>query len=226
MRIIFLLVFLFAVQMATAQVDEEKTRVKAPEGLRGGGGGGAIPATETETTSFLKLSGNHSLSKKTSVFANIPREYELGEKEEKPFSMKQDNDLKTYVYEDFTPKAFQEKEIRDEYRKDQYLGNFLTTGTFVELYCRDHEYVDGDRVKISVNGKVIHANVFLDGTYTPVLVKLNTGPNTIEFEALNMGTSGPNTAELKVYDEKGRVVTNAEWNLVTGRRASLVVVKQ
>lgn len=118
-----------------------------------------------------------------------------------------------------------DREIKESYKEDQYLGDFSTTGKFVELYCRDHEYVDGDKVKIYVNGKAIQ-NVTLGAGYTPVLVKLESGFNNIEFEALNQGSSGPNTAELKVLDEEGKLVATKEWNLLTGAKASLIVAKK
>lgn len=118
-----------------------------------------------------------------------------------------------------------DREIKDSYKEDQYLGDFETTGKFVELYCRDHEYVDGDKVRIYVNGNEIQ-RVTLGAGYTPVLVKLEGGFNNIEFEALNQGSSGPNTAELKVLDEEGKLVATKEWNLLTGAKASLIVAKK
>lgn len=119
-----------------------------------------------------------------------------------------------------------DREAKDEYKVDQYLGDFKTLGKFVELYCRDHEYVDGDKVKIIVNGEVVEASVSLHSGFYPVLVTLREGFNTIEFEALNQGTSGPNTAELRVLDEQGAQMIKKEWNLLTGAKASLIVVKQ
>ncbi|WBL27197.1 hypothetical protein [Zunongwangia sp. HGR-M22] len=119
-----------------------------------------------------------------------------------------------------------DKEAKAEYRKDQYLGDVKTEGKFVELYCRDHQYVDGDRVKITVNGEVIYKNFLLTGGYKPILVTLQSGFNTIEFEALNQGTSGPNTAQLKVFGEDGKQLVGQEWNLLTGAKASLMVIKQ
>lgn len=118
-----------------------------------------------------------------------------------------------------------DREIKDKYKEDQYLGDFKTKGKFVELYCRDHEYVDGDKVKIYINGEAIQS-VTLGAGYHPILVELESGFNNIEFEALNQGSSGPNTAELKVLDEDGKLVATKEWNLLTGAKASLVVVKQ
>lgn len=118
-----------------------------------------------------------------------------------------------------------DKAAKEEYRNDQSLGNVITSGKFVEVYCRDHEYVDGDRVKIIVNGQVVNENMPLQGSFTPVLVNLQDGFNSIEFVALNQGTSGPNTAELRVLSEKGEQLAKKEWNLLTGAKAQLIVVK-
>lgn len=118
-----------------------------------------------------------------------------------------------------------DRDIKNSYKEDQYLGDFTTGGKFVELYARDHEYVDGDKVRIIVNGVEIQS-ITLGGGYHPILVKLESGFNNIEFEALNQGTSGPNTAELKVLDEDGKLVTTKVWNLLTGAKASLIVVKK
>ncbi|MGY5849423.1 hypothetical protein [Salegentibacter sp. F14] len=118
-----------------------------------------------------------------------------------------------------------DREIKNAHKENQYLGDFTTGGKFVELYARDHEYVDGDKVRVIVNGVEIQ-RITLGGGYLPILVKLESGFNNIEFEALNQGTSGPNTAELKVLDEEGKLVTTKVWNLLTGAKASLIVVKK
>lgn len=204
-----------------AQIDKPMGPVKAPGELM-------APKTGSNSSSYLKREGSHSLSSKKGIFSSEKESVKLGEKEEKTFSMRTDeNGLQTFKGKDFTPKAFTtDKKALEEFRRDQYLGDFKTTGVFVELYCRDHEYVDGDRVRISVNGKVVAESITLQGSFTPILVKLDSGLNNIEFEALNQGTSGPNTAELRVYDDQGREVTRKEWNLLTGAKANLVVVKQ
>ena len=48
-----------------------------------------------------------------------------------------------------------EKKGSKKHYGDQYLGDVKTTSKFVGIVCRDHEYVDGDRVKIYLNGEVI-----------------------------------------------------------------------
>ncbi len=119
-----------------------------------------------------------------------------------------------------------DNQARAEYRNDQYLGEFNTDGRFLEIYCRDHEYVDGDKVRVSVNGQIVQPSITLGSAYRPILVSLKKGRNDIEFEALNQGSSGPNTAELKVLGEDGQVITANRWNLLTGAKAKVVVVKQ
>ena len=55
---------------------------------------------------------------------------------------------------------------------------------------------------------------------------VDDGSSPEEFEALNQGSSGPNTAELHVYDDKGLIISAKEWNLLTGRRAIITVIKE
>jgi len=119
----------------------------------------------------------------------------------------------------------EDNEIKEEFRMDQSLGNVVTEGNFVEVYCRDHQYIDGDKVQIFVNGELVAASVSLRAGFTPILVTLQDGFNSIEFVALNQGSSGPNTAELRVLSEKGDQLAVKEWNLLTGAKAELIVVK-
>ncbi|APG59576.1 hypothetical protein [Christiangramia salexigens] len=118
-----------------------------------------------------------------------------------------------------------DKEAREEFKHDQSLGNVVTQGKFVEVYCRDHEYVDGDKVQIIINGQLVVSSITLGAGFQPVLVNLQDGFNSIEFVALNQGSSGPNTAELRVISEKGEQIAKKEWNLLTGAKAQLIVVK-
>ena len=119
----------------------------------------------------------------------------------------------------------EDNEVKEEYKMDQSLGSVVTQGKFVEVYCRDHQYIDGDKVQIFVNGELIAASVSLNAGFTPILVTLQDGFNSIEFVALNQGSSGPNTAELRVLSEKGEHLAKKEWNLLTGAKAELIVVK-
>ncbi|MEN1783838.1 MAG: hypothetical protein AAGF77_01755 [Bacteroidota bacterium] len=119
-----------------------------------------------------------------------------------------------------------EKQGSNKFYGDQYLGDFKTNAKFIGIVARDHEYVDGDRVKIYVNGEVVEFNLILSGSYKGINVDLIDGFNRLDFVALNQGSSGPNTAQVVVTDEAGNVLHNNRWNLSTGSKASLIVVKE
>jgi len=109
---------------------------------------------------------------------------------------------------------------------DTYLGDVKTGGKVVKIVCRDHEYVDGDRVRVYWNDEIIEYNILLTSSFRVIEIELADGFNKIDFEALNQGTSGPNTAEFRVFDENGVVLSGSQWNLTTGVKGTLIVVKE
>jgi hypothetical protein len=113
-----------------------------------------------------------------------------------------------------------------QYFPDQYLGDIKSEGKFIGIVCRDHEYVDGDRVKIWVNEVVVEHNLLLTAGFKGINVDLQSGFNKIEFEALNHGSSAPNTAQVNVYDDKGNLMYSNKWLLSSGSKASLIVTKE
>lgn len=123
-------------------------------------------------------------------------------------------------------KFSEDSKNRSKYMRDYYLGDLTTTSGTIVIKCRDHEYVDGDRVKIMVGNAVIHPNLTLKGDFYVVDVDLKDGFNTISFTALNEGSSSPNTAQLKIYDEDGKLLTSKNWNITTGYKANLVILKE
>ncbi len=128
---------------------------------------------------------------------------------------------------DKAPKAFtKDKEPSPEFGKDQYLGEVKTGTQFVSVQYRDHEYVDGDMIRVYVNGDIVQSSIYLGGSFSGFTLRLDEGINKVEFEALNQGASGPNTAELHVYDDNGFIISAKEWNLLTGSRAIIMVVKE
>ncbi len=122
-------------------------------------------------------------------------------------------------------KKWKDKDIKDAYKHDQYLGDFKTKGSFVSIECRDHEYVDGDKVRVLVNGEVVESVITLASWFKGINVDLKPGFNQIEFVALNQGASGPNTAQFRVFDAAGLLITSQEWNLTKGAKASIIVVR-
>ena len=112
------------------------------------------------------------------------------------------------------------------YRKNQDLGAFRTKSISAKVLYRDAQYVDGDVIRVYLNDKVIQTEVTLEGEFKGFEITLQTGFNKIDFEALNQGTSGPNTAEFQVYDDKGKLISASEWNLGTGFKATIVLTKE
>ena len=132
-------------------------------------------------------------------------------------------DLKTNE----APKYFtKDKKIAEEFGRDQYLGELRTGSLNVTIMYRDHEYVDGDRVRIYVNGDIVKSNVYLSAGFNGFTFLLQPGFNKVEFQALNQGSSGPNTAELRIFNDEGDVISANQWNLTTGRKAMVTIIKE
>ena len=112
-----------------------------------------------------------------------------------------------------------------KYSQDYYLGDIATKSKVIRLICRDHEYEDGDRIKLILNKAIIHPNIVLRNSGYVIDIDLEQGLNTVEFYALNEGTSSPNTAELKVIDENGIVIGSVQWLLTTGYKARRIVLR-
>lgn len=155
-----------------------------------------------------------------------PNNSDLGKEKEKEIDLQNGDGLMEYS-SNKTPKYFtNDKEIKPEYGKDQYLGDFKTTAKTATFMYRDHQFVDGDMIRIYVNGEIAIPRARLEGSFRGFDVPLQSGFNKIDFEALNQGSSGPNTAQLNIYDEKGNLLASYEWNLLTGNKATAILVKQ
>lgn len=143
------------------------------------------------------------------------------------FSMFDDSTLRDpgEIFDQKWNKKAVEQGFKMETMEDQFLGNFAITGLKANIRCRDHEYPDGDRVRVFVNGVVFIVDLLLTGNYKSFAVPLVEGINKIEFVALNQGESGPNTAQFEVYDDNGVLVSSKKWNLLTGVTASIILIK-
>lgn len=203
--------------MVFAQVnDKEKKSIRIA----------AEPSKKKKDSALIKVKVAPILKKedkKNSGDAKKAEKKFVFKESKKPFSMIDNDGLKS-------PSEIYEKRWNKEAVKggiirtmsDQFLGEHNVDTKFVNIVCRDHEYPDGDRVKIMLNGYIVKANLLLTGSYRRVEVNLADGKNTIDIIALNQGESGPNTAEFVVYDDKGKVISSKEWNLLTGVKATII----
>lgn len=215
MKKIFLLIsLLFFAGNMFSQIDKSG-ETKTAEGLR-------VPAKAINSPLLISPK-NHGLSKKNGFLSPSKKPVENPEKKEQ-LNMTTENGFMK-VTTDFKPGYIKDKEVKEEYKKDSYLGDFKTGGKFVDIICRDHEFVDGDKVRVLVNDEVVENSITLTANFKGVIINLERGFNRIDIVALNQGTSGPNTAEFKVYDDKGKLLSSNEWNLATGAKATLIIVK-
>jgi hypothetical protein len=116
-------------------------------------------------------------------------------------------------------------EILEKFKSDSFLGEFKTGTKIISIACRDHEAPDGDLVRIWLNDKIVVDAILLEVDFKEVYLDLNEGINKIEIEALNQGESGPNTAQFVIFDQKKGMITTNKWNLTTGVKAKLVILK-
>jgi len=227
MRYLSVLIFTFFCSTVFAQVDIPETKdagksIDREENRSIG--------RESPTGQDLRIDRGYSSGEKSKRFLGQPDAPSLDRDkgEDKVDMQKEDEYVKRTV--DFQPKYLEnddsDGEIYAEYSKPQDLGRFFTSGDYVKISWRDAQVVDGDRVDIMVNGKVVVENVTLLARFHSLKIDLKDGFTKIEIKALNQGESGPNTAEFKVEDQDGAILTHDEWNLTTGTIASLVVIKQ
>jgi hypothetical protein len=147
-------------------------------------------------------------------------------KDEKGF-MIADNEYFLNPGDTYLKRLNKEKEKNpNNYTGDAYLGDVKTISETANIVCRDFEYVDGDRVSIMVNDEIVVHNLTLNSSFRGINLKLKEGFNKVDFIALNQGDSGPNTAELRIYDDNDVLISSNQWNLATGAKATLIIVKK
>ncbi len=144
-------------------------------------------------------------------------------KEKRPERFINSNDL--YLSRLNRKKTESNKNI-NKFKVDQFLGEIRNDGEYVSIILRDHEYPDGDLIKVEVNENIVMPAILLTENAKGFKLDLKSGFNVVDFVALNQGSSGPNTAEIIVYDDQGKLVGTNRWNLATGVKATYIIYKQ
>ena len=114
----------------------------------------------------------------------------------------------------------------NKFKVDKFLGEIRNDGEYVNIILRDHEYPDGDLIKVEVNENIVMPAILLTENAKGFKLDLNSGFNVVDFVALNQGSSGPNTAEIIVYDDQGKLIGTNRWNLATGVKATYIIYKK
>ena len=123
-------------------------------------------------------------------------------KEKRPERFINSNDL--YLSRLNRKKTESNKNI-NKFKVDQFLGEIRNDGDYVSIILRDHEYPDGDLIKVQINEDVVMPAILLTEKAKGFKLDLKSGFNVLDFVALNQGSSGPNTAEIIVYDDQGKL---------------------
>lgn len=211
--ILFFLFFGFQLSQAQPETARKTLRIKAKN----------LAKKDEHSPSLLKLSPIRGLTTKdVKITMGIPPIDGFAKKERGITNQRDVVDPTWEVKQKFSEN---QKDV-SKYRKDYYLGNIKTKSKHIRIVCRDHEYEDGDRIKLMLNKVVLHPNIILRNSGYVMDIELDQGLNSIQFYALNEGTSSPNTAELKVYDENGIIIGSGQWLLTTGYKANLMVLRQ
>jgi hypothetical protein len=224
LRLFYIFTLFFALTI-NAQIDSENKSI-------------AIPAEEVEDPKEDNELIIRPKPKAEAIPEDTENEVVLPKTEEQPvvkrpnFSIVKENKFRNpaELYEKKLQRSLkfrQQNEKRNNGSKTtQYLGEFKTKSKRVNIIYRDHQYPDGDLIRVYVNGKVAQPRVLLETGFKGFFLKLEEGDNIIDFQALNQGSSGPNTAEFQVLNDKGFSISTNQWNLATGVKATITVIKQ
>ena len=181
-------------------------------------------AINKSSFSLKKIETRGLTNKKKNNFFNYNLDIDISKKEN-VIDITNTTDLVTPTWE-IKQKFNEGGQNKSKFKADYYLGDIETKSEYIIIKCRDHEYVDGDRIKLMLNNSIIHPNISLTSTFYVIDIDLDDGYNNIDFIALNEGDSSPNTAQLVVLDENGVQLSNKKWLISTGYKAKLVVYKK
>ena len=216
MKVYFNLFFLFAVITCNAQFDTNKKVLNIAPVTSSSG--------QVSTTSSSSIKYPSIFDKKDKLLESVSL---LKKKEENQKSVMEKESFQnpSKEYTDRMNKKG-DGEILEKYKSDSFLGQFRTGTKIVSIACRDHEAPDGDVVRIWLNDKIVVDAILLDEDFKEIYLDLEEGINKIEIEALNQGESGPNTAQFVINDQKKGMITTNKWNLTTGVKAKLIILKE
>ena len=212
-KLLYILSFTISIVNSQIETAQESLTIKAKE----------LAKKNDNSSNLLKLSPVKGLTNKNiKISMGIPPIDGFAKKEQ-GIEIKKDVVDPTW---EVKQKFSENQKNVSKYSRDYYLGDIKTSSKFIRIVCRDHEYEDGDRIKLLLNNSVIHPNITLRNSGYTIDISLKDGLNTIEFFALNEGTASPNTAELKVFDENSVIIGSGQWLLTTGYKARLIVLHQ
>lgn len=231
MKLIFIIiVFLLIAFHSNAQVDNSNKSIPIP-----------VEESKEEKKEIapapilIKPEDKPSLTTKKDNISGIPIQNRVTMKpSEKEFSMMDKSNLidpgKIFEEKWANEKRKQQLELYEnippELLGDQFLGDFKIKGDVANVICRDFGEEDGDLIKVLLNDEVVIARLVLTNGFKTFKIPLVEGINKIDFFALNQGSVGFNTAEFQLFDENDLGISRNNWYLATGKKATLILIKE
>ena len=181
-----------------------------------------------------------NILKETNIYGTTPKEdnsFEIGTPENH-FSMTPKNKFEHKlgdVYQEKMTQDLKKTMIQEGLKEDtssldrtnRYLGDYKTKSEYLMVKYRDYIQVDGDLINVYWNDKIIQSKLYLYGSFNEFKIPLIVGINTIEFVVASQGTSGGNTAEIHVIDDKDKSMTVEYWNnLALGTKIKMIVIRE
>lgn len=221
MRYSFLFFFLLMVQLGFSQFENPKKSIR-------------IGAVKDNKATVKKIDVD-------TAAAPIKYESSIGKNKDekilKSISIAPQVGIKTPTREEplHNPSEFYTEKIQNEMKRegiskeilnsDMFLGEFIVYTTEVTTTCRDYGAIDGDNVRIWLNGELVVKSVDLESSFKRYQLSLKEGLNIIHIEAVNTGEFFPNTGQFVFYDGNEKLVTNQNWGLNAGYRAIIKIRK-
>lgn len=226
----FLIFFLLFSFQLNAQVDRNQKSVPIP----------AVESKEEKKEPvpekvLIQPESKPSLTTKKDNLSGIPVKNRVTLKpSEKEFSIVEKNDLMDpgQIFEDKWANEKRKKQLElkenipPELLGDQFLGDFRTNSEYADIICRDFGQEDGDYIRVLLNDKVVIDRLVLTNGLKTFKLDLVPGINKIDFLALNQGSLGFNTAEFQLFDDKEFSISRNNWYLATGKKATLILIKE
>ena len=219
------ILFLFlvcSVLSVQSQIDSKKKSVSIP----------AIES-EKETPDVKPLTPSKPINENTNFGMNRPKVAPTLDLPKKEFSMFPQEEFGNpgELYTKNLDKL--EKEFLPEghglysgLQEDAYWGDYRTKSDYINISYRDHGRIDGDLLRVLVDGDVIQSNISLIGSFQGFRLNLKEGLNKIEFYAINEGDYIPNTAQYRITDEWNKVISGKIWALSKGVKVTIIIVKE
>jgi hypothetical protein len=137
----------------------------------------------------------------------------VGEIEEKKYEVKSAQELFEIQNQQL------ESSVAVSLDSDVFLGEYIIYTTSIIFKYRDFGAIDGDNIRIWLNGVIVKDYSTLEIDYKVFECVLNEGSNVVQIEALNVGQYFPNTGGFVLLDGNNKVLSNQNWGLAEGYRA-------